>query len=81
MNYVYILQSEKDGSLYVGSTKNLSERLRVHNAGKNRSTKSKLPWKLMRSESYGSFSLALKREKFLKSGDGRRVLKRLLSSI
>ncbi|MDD5005359.1 MAG: GIY-YIG nuclease family protein [Candidatus Omnitrophica bacterium] len=78
MYYVYILQSEKDGSLYVGSTKNLIERLRIHNAGHNRSTKSRIPWKLIECEDYSNFSLALKREKFLKTGDGRRVLKNLL---
>ncbi|MFH1691296.1 MAG: GIY-YIG nuclease family protein [Candidatus Omnitrophota bacterium] len=78
MCYVYILQSEKGGSLYVGSSKNPVERLRVHNAGYNHSTKSKAPWKIIKSEHYDNLSLALRREKFLKTGGGRRVLKRFI---
>ncbi len=75
--FVYILISEKDGTLYVGCTKNLKNRLRGHNAGNVRSTKSKIPWKIIRSEEYESLSIASKREKFLKSGLGRRVVRNL----
>ena len=34
MYFVYILESRKDGSLYVGSTENIKRRLAEHNGGK-----------------------------------------------
>ncbi|MCK4905493.1 GIY-YIG nuclease family protein [bacterium] len=77
--YVYILKSKKDESFYIGSTKNVNERLKQHNKGYNVSTKKKIPWVLIRTEKYNDKSLALKREKFLKSGKGREVLKNLCS--
>jgi putative endonuclease len=73
--YVYILKSLKDGSYYVGSSSNVAERIKSHNRGSNLATKLKRPWILIRSEIYDTSSLALKREKFLKTGDGRRILK------
>ncbi|MDD5108159.1 MAG: GIY-YIG nuclease family protein [Candidatus Omnitrophica bacterium] len=75
--FVYVLRSKKDKSLYIGSTKNVDQRFNSHNRGESLSTKSKRPWVLTRVEEYNSDSLALKREKFLKSGEGRRVLKNL----
>ncbi|MBS1731910.1 MAG: GIY-YIG nuclease family protein [Bacteroidetes bacterium] len=36
---VYILQSEKDGARYVGMALDVLNRLKEHNAGKNRYTK------------------------------------------
>ena len=40
--YVYILQSEKDGTYYIGSTQDLDERLKRHNEGRSKYTKTKL---------------------------------------
>jgi len=77
--FVYILKSEKDKSFYVGSTNNIEQRFNSHNRGESLSTKLKRPWILTRVEEYNNNSLALKREKFLKSAKGRRVLKNLLS--
>ena len=76
--FVYVLRSEKK-SLYVGSTKNIEQRFESHNNGANLSTKSERPWILAKVEEYDNDSLALKREKFLKSAQGRRVLRNLLS--
>ncbi len=45
--YVYILRSEKDGTLYTGQTENMQKRLQEHNSGKIKSTKSKIPYKLI----------------------------------
>ncbi|MFA5117475.1 MAG: GIY-YIG nuclease family protein [Candidatus Omnitrophota bacterium] len=75
--YVYILRSKKDGSFYVGSSKNVQERLMYHNKGYSLSTKSKAPWDLVRIEEYKNSTLALKRERYLKSGQGRRVIMNL----
>ena len=79
--YVYILKSKKNGSFYVGSTQNVEERIVSHNKGANLSTKAKIPWILVRCEEYHNISLALKRERFLKSGVGRRVLRNLCTSL
>ena len=45
--YVYVLQSERDGNFYVGYTKNIRKRLREHNDGNVKSTKNRLPMKLV----------------------------------
>lgn len=77
--YVYILRSKKDGSYYIGSTKNIQERFLSHNKGLNASTRFKTPWFLARVEEYSSSILAIKREKFLESGRGRKVINSLCS--
>ena len=74
--YIYILQSEKGGNLYVGSTENLEDRLKKHNGGKVRSTKSRRPFKLIYSEELSSRTEARKRENYLKSGAGREWVKK-----
>ncbi|NLD39243.1 MAG: GIY-YIG nuclease family protein [Desulfatiglans sp.] len=65
--YVYILQSELDTSYYVGSTRNLEERLEKHNQGRSKYTKTKRPRKLMYSEEYANMALACNRKKFVKT--------------
>ena len=44
MYTIYILYSSTSESYYVGHTKDLVERLKVHNEGRNSSTKAKRPW-------------------------------------
>ena len=75
MYTVYVLESLKDHSRYVGSTSvDIKQRLEWHNLGSNRSTKNKRPLKLVYFEEFEDKTIALSREKFFKSGDGRRVL-------
>ena len=68
MNYsfVYVLRSFQDGSFYIGYTKNLSQRLEYHNAGKVKYTKGKMPWKIVHYEKFERDSEARKREIQLK---------------
>ncbi len=75
MFYVYVLFSLRDRKLYVGYTENLEQRIKQHNNGKNESTKERLPVKLIYHEVYLTKVEALRREKFLKGGNGRRQLK------
>jgi putative endonuclease len=56
----------------------LKERLREHNDGKSKFTKSYLPWKLVYYEAHISKTLARKSELFYKTGQGRRQIKRKL---
>jgi len=66
MFYVYVLRSEKDGQMYIGSTNDLQRRLVQHNRGEVFSTKSRLPFELVYYEAYKSEQDARKRESNLK---------------
>ncbi|MBI2592968.1 MAG: GIY-YIG nuclease family protein [Candidatus Colwellbacteria bacterium] len=66
MFFVYILKSIKDSHLYIGSTKNLKERLQEHNLGKVQSTKPRRPFRLVYYEAYLSEADARHREHSLK---------------
>jgi len=76
---VYVLKSERDGIRYVGSGADCHERLRRHNKGDYRFTKGHKPWKLVYQESYSTRSEAVRRERYLKSGQGRAELDRILT--
>lgn len=73
--YVYILQSQKNKQWYIGSTNNYKKRISSHNQGKNKATKPYLPWKLIYLEVSLNRDDVRAREKYLKSGMGRRYLK------
>ena len=77
--YVYVLKSQSYGVLYIGHTNNLDIRLKEHNLGKSRYTKGRMPWDLLYKEEYNTRSEAMKREIFLKSGQGRNLLKGIIS--
>ena len=78
MYYVYVLKSLAHGRLYIGSSAEPDRRLASHNAGKVKSTKSGRPWVCVRCEEHEDRTVAEKRERYLKSGYGRRWLKRNL---
>jgi putative endonuclease len=75
MYYVYILLSDKDGRLYIGSTPNLKNRLEKHKKGFVLATKNRLPIRLIHYETYFSDRDAKRREVFLKGGKGHDELK------
>ena len=75
MYYAYILLSLKTGKYYYGHTEDLKRRLKYHNSGKVRSTKSSRPWKLHYYEKFETRSEAYRREMFFKSIEGYRWLK------
>lgn len=78
MYHVYILESEKDKDLYIGLTDDLERRLAEHNSGKNFSTKSRRPFRLIFYETVPTIEEAVIREKFYKSGRGHEVLYKIL---
>jgi len=80
MYYVYVLRSEKDKNFYTGCTNDLRRRLLEHNRGKNISTKSRKPFKLIYYEAYILKEDAENRERFLKTNLGKRFLKKQLKS-
>ena len=78
MFYNYVLQSIKDKNLYIGYTPDLRKRLEEHNHGLARSTKPHRPWKIIYYEACLDKNDALRREKYLKTTQGQRLLKRRL---
>jgi putative endonuclease len=75
MYFAYILRSLKDNRYYYGSCEDLEKRLFTHNAGKVRSTKSRIPFVIHYHEKHATRSEAQKREYFFKSIDGYNWLK------
>jgi len=78
--YVYILESEKDEGWYTGYTSDLKKRLTEHHAGYTKSTKYRCPLKLIYYEACRSIDDAVAREKYLKSGMGKRYIRNRLKS-
>lgn len=74
MHYVYVLQSLKDTGLYVGLTEDLRRRFQQHQTGESQSTGHRRPFELIYYEAYRMRQDAEGRERFLKSGAGRRYL-------
>ncbi|OGK52311.1 hypothetical protein A2966_03395 [Candidatus Roizmanbacteria bacterium RIFCSPLOWO2_01_FULL_41_22] len=76
--YVYLLLL-KTGDIYTGFTSDLKRRLKHHESGGVVSTKYQRPVKLVHYEAYLEKEDAQRREKFLKSSDGKKLLKQQLS--
>ncbi|MBI4136376.1 MAG: GIY-YIG nuclease family protein [Candidatus Vogelbacteria bacterium] len=72
MYRVYLLQSEKDLSLYIGQTANLKNRIKRHNNGSVPSTREKRPWRLIGSEKYNDRNEARWREHQLKNHSDKK---------
>jgi putative endonuclease len=68
----------KDSGIYIGSTRNLSSRLKAHQYGKVKSTKVRMPLELVYFEEFNTYTEARKREIFFKSGVGRDFLKKVM---
>jgi putative endonuclease len=79
MVYTYVLLSEKDGEWYTGSTRDLRVRVRQHAEGRVRSTASRRPLTVIYYEACMNLVDAFRRERFLKTGKGKRFLKKRLA--
>jgi putative endonuclease len=75
MFYTYVLKSLKDKKLYVGFSEDLEKRIKSHNSGKVEATRLRRPFKLVYYEACLNKNQALKREKYFKTGFGRRYLR------
>jgi len=76
--YTYVLMCEKTGTFYTGCTNNLKQRVEQHSKGKVYYTKYRLPVKLIYSEACLNKDDAYRRERYLKTGMGKRYLKNRL---
>ena len=75
MFYVYALSSLKHNYIYVGLTQNLDNRIKRHNAGREKTTKFYKPFELIYSEVCNTRVEARVREKYWKSGIGKEKLR------
>jgi putative endonuclease len=81
MHYTYLLENQNDKSWYIGFTSNLKRRIFDHLSGNGaETTKRKDGWVLIYYEAYLDKKDAEGRERFLKSGSGRKYLKKQLNS-
>jgi putative endonuclease len=75
--FVYVLVSEIKGlRFYVGISENIDRRIAEHNSGKTKSTKGYIPWQLFFFEKHNSRKEARHREKYLKAGSGKELIKK-----
>ena len=78
MFYVYVLLSKVDNQFYTGATSDLKSRLQKHDDGQVPSTSKRRPLKLIYYEACLEKGDAIKREKYLKTGMGKRYLRNRL---
>ncbi len=78
MFFVYVLQSLKDGKLYIGFTADIENRIKEHSSGKNASTESRSPFKLAYYEAHNSKKDALRRESYFKTSKGKATLRQMI---
>ena len=80
MFYFYILRSLKDKKLYLNYTPDLKKRFRRHNEGRNKATKTYIPYE---SVYYSAFKIKkdeLECEKYFKTTSGWKRLKIMLNN-
>ena len=80
MYFVYALYNHNTGKIYIGQTADLNKRLSEHNRkrGNHFTANVQGEWKLIYKEGFTNRSDAMKKEKYLKSGYGRKFLKKFL---
>ena len=78
MYVVYVLRSTSTGKLYIGQSGDLPRRLLEHELGLARYSRGRGPWEMIFTEEYAMRAEAMRRERFLKSGQGRTYLKYIL---
>ncbi len=72
----YVLYSKKYQKIYIGYTSNLIVRFKSHNCLSKKGFTTKFrPWIIIHVEFFNSKSLAMSREKELKSSKGRFYIK------
>lgn len=65
--FVYILESLKDGRLYIGQTNNIDDRIKRHNSGQVTATLNRRPLKIIHAEKFKTRVESMQREKYLKA--------------
>ena len=76
--YTYVLRSERIHEFYTGTTSDIAKRIQEHNKGCVTSTKSKRPLNLIYFEACRNKDDAFRRERYLKTGMGKRYIRKRL---
>jgi putative endonuclease len=77
---VYVLYSKNFDKIYIGFTSDLLQRLKTHNElGAKGWTMRFRPWEIIYTEKFDSKSMAMDREKQLKSAKGREFIRRMIT--
>ncbi|MGH9784634.1 MAG: GIY-YIG nuclease family protein [Terriglobia bacterium] len=79
MYHTYVLQSDSDGEWYTGATSDLKTRVADHVQGRVWGTRPRRPLRLIYYEACLNKSDAYRRERYLKSGRGKRYLRQRLA--
>jgi putative endonuclease len=78
--YTYVLRSDHDQRFYTGTTRDLRGRIKLHADGRVRSTVYRRPLTLVYYEACLDADDAFRRERFLKTGKGKRFIRNRLAS-
>jgi putative endonuclease len=78
MFYCYILQSLKNGSLYIGQCDDLDRRMSKHFDGMSKYTSSIRPLRLVYFEMFATREDALKREREIKNKKSKKYIEFLI---
>ena len=79
MHYTYVLYSQCDGEWYTGATSDLKTRVREHAEGRVESTAWRRPLLLAYYEACLNREDAFRRERYLKTGRGKRYIRQRLA--
>ena len=74
----YVIKSVMTGKYYIGSSQDLRERVRRHNAGYTKSLQNKGPFELIYVEKYSTKAEVYRRERQIKSYKGGEAFKKLI---
>ena len=74
--FTYILKSQKNKDIYMGSCENVLIRLCRHNTGRVKSTKGYAPWSLLEYKEFDTRSEAVKCERLLKTHQQKDIIKK-----
>jgi putative endonuclease len=76
--FIYVLFNYSHQRFYTGSSSDPYKRLKSHNDPRNRGwTRRFTPWVLIHIEKFNNKHEALLREKWLKTGAGRKFIKKI----
>lgn len=77
---VYILYSVTVDRYFVGLTSDFDRAIERHNNGKNKHTKTGIPWNPVYRESFSEMATAQEREREIKQSGGREELSAIIQS-
>jgi putative endonuclease len=78
MAYTYILQSLKNGRYYIGSTRNLNDRLKRHLDGRSKATKYLQPLQLVYLRKFETYKEAYQFEFYIKKQKSKKFIENLI---